>query len=346
MAGPGGALGLHQVMSPKPAPAKMEPKMQRRKATPKELEQGQREIEEAQRRLDQQGKDEVALEDGKVERDSKEAETPIPPEENMERVKAITEGPQSSKAASPEEIRPLKNAPEEPGATKETKVAVAAEGVLPSPQSAPFQRTSKAAASDLKTPEKKDEEGQHGVGSVEKSVAPQSDPKMSEPPHMSTPMTPLFDENQVRRFQELYAQAPWLFPQNVPQAPLSLMRPGQFLPPVQRPLFLEQDERRMHEEGRVGSSGFHGHGHDRSMDVDRENRELRRNLEKVLRENQLLRERVDALEFQKLDEDQRFATPNGSDGQLERPPKRRLIDPQKAQGRQKRLPTHTGRLSV
>ena len=171
MAGPGGALGLHQVLSPKPATAKMEPMMQRRKATPKELEQGQREIEEAQRRLDQQGKDEVALEDGKVERDSKEAETPIPPEENMERVKAITEGPQSSKAASPEEIRPLKNPPEEPGATKETKVAVAAEGVLPSPQSAPFQRTSKAAASDLKTPEKKDEEGQHGVGSVEKSVA-------------------------------------------------------------------------------------------------------------------------------------------------------------------------------
>ena len=113
-------------------------------------------------------------------------------------VKAITEGPQSSKAASPEEIRPLKNPPEEPGATKETKVAVAAEGVLPSPQSAPFQRTSKAAASDLKTPEKKDEEGQHGVGSVEKSVAPQSDPKMSEPPHMSTPMTPLFDENQTK----------------------------------------------------------------------------------------------------------------------------------------------------
>ena len=198
MAGPGGALGLHQVMSPKPAPAKMEPMMQRRKATPKELEQGQREIEEAQRRLDQQGKDEVALEDGKVERDSKEAETPIPPEENMERVKAITEGPQSSKAASPEEIRPLKNPPEEPGATKETKVAVAAEGVLPSPQSAPFQRTSKAAASDLKTPEKKDEAGQHGVGSLEKSVAPVSDPKMSEPPHMSTPMTPLFDENQLR----------------------------------------------------------------------------------------------------------------------------------------------------
>ena len=155
---------------------------------------------------------------------------------------------------------------------------------------------------------------------------------MSEPPHMSTPMTPLFDENQLRRFQELYAQAPWLYPQHAPHAPLSLMPPGQFLPPVQRPLFLEQDERRMHEEGRVGSSGFHGHGHDRSMDVDRENRELRRNLEKVLRENQLLRERVDALEFQKLDEDQRFAQ-MALTASLKDPRKRRPIDPQKARGR-------------
>ena len=47
MAGPGGALGLHQVMSPKPAPAKMEPKMQRRKATPKELERNRRSTKEA-----------------------------------------------------------------------------------------------------------------------------------------------------------------------------------------------------------------------------------------------------------------------------------------------------------
>jgi hypothetical protein len=76
------------------------------------------------------------------------------------------------------------------------------------------------------------------------------------------------------------------------------------------------------------------------MDVDRENRELRRNLEKVLRENQLLRERVDALEFQKLDEDQRFVTPNGSGGQLERPPKKEADRPPKSPS------THTGRLSV
>ena len=150
---------------------------------------------------------------------------------------------------------------------------------------------------------------------------------MSEPPHMSTPMTPLFDENQLRRFQELYAQAPWLYPQHVPQAPLPLMPPGQLMPPVQQPLFLEQDERRMHEEGRIGSSGYYGH--DRSIDVDRENQELRKNIGNKLRENQFLRERVDALEFQKMDEDQRCATPNCSDGQLERPTKKEADRPPK-----------------
>ena len=53
------------------------------------------------------------------------------------------------------------------------------------------------------------------------------------------------------------------------------------------------------------------------MEMDRENQELKRNIERVLKENHLLRERVD----------QRFATPNGSDGQLERPLKKEADRP-------------------
>ena len=288
-------------MSPKPATTAMDPMMQRRKATQKELEQGQREIEAAQRRLDQQVKEEVALEDKKAEGDSKEAQSRFPPEEKMERVKALTEGPQFSIAAPPEEIRPLENATEEPGVTKETKVAVSAEA------------------------------GQHGVGSLEKSVAPVSDPKMSEPPHMSTPMTPLFDENQLRRFQELYAQAPWLYPQHVPQAPLPLMPPGQLMPPVQRPLFFEQDERRMHEEGWIGSSGYYGH--DRSIDVDRENQELRKNIGNKLRENQFLREGSMLWSFKRWMKTSGVRLQIALMANLKDPPKRRLIDPQRPQRR-------------
>ena len=67
--------------------------------------------------------------------------------------------------------------------------------------------------------------------------------------------------------------------------------------------------------------------HERNMEMDRENQELKRNIERVLRENQLLRGRVDALAFQKIEEDQRFATPNGFDGQLERPPKKEADRP-------------------
>ena len=93
-------------------------------------------------------------------------------EENMERVKALTEDPQSSAAAPPEAVRPLEN--EEPGATKEAKVADRLEGSLIAARLGSSQ-TSKTAAGDLKTPEekgsvgqKKDEAGQYGVGSVEK----------------------------------------------------------------------------------------------------------------------------------------------------------------------------------
>ena len=153
-------------------------------------------------------------------------------------------------------------------------------------------QTSKTAVGDLKTPEE-----QYGVGSVEQNASPHSDPRLSDHPQMATPMTPLLDEHPLRRFHEFYSQAPWLYPQHVPHAPLPMLPPGQMMPPVQRPLFLYQDERIKGKEGRIGSSGFQVH--ERNLEMDRENQELKRNIERVLRENQLLRGRVDALAFQK-----------------------------------------------
>lgn len=55
---------------------------------------------------------------------------------------------------------------------------------------------------------------------------------------------PLFDEDQLRRFHELHAQAQWLYPGGPTRPPVAL----QPLQPVQRPLFLEYEERRNHEE--------------------------------------------------------------------------------------------------
>ena len=55
-----------------------------------------------------------------------------------------------------------------------------------------------------------------------------------------SPEQPLFDDQKLRRFQELYAQAPWLYFGG--QLPLP---PPPFQNPIARPLFLEQDERRL-----------------------------------------------------------------------------------------------------
>ena len=80
-------------------------------------------------------------------------------------------------------------------------------------------------------------------------------------------MTLLFDEQQLGRFHQLYNQAPCLYTPHVPHAPLSMMLPGPAMPPVQRLLFLEQDEQRMYVEGRLGFSGFYRH--ERNMDMNR-----------------------------------------------------------------------------
>ena len=78
-----------------------------------------------------------------------------------------------------------------------------------------------------------------------------SNPQQRQPgrsPESSAVITPgpkLFDDQQLRRFQELYAQAPWLYPGG--QLP---MPPPPFQHPIARPLFLEQDERRL--QGNTG----------------------------------------------------------------------------------------------
>ena len=66
------------------------------------------------------------------------------------------------------------------------------------------------------------------------------------------PQQPLFDVQQLRRFQDLFNQAPWLYPgghMGFHQRAIP--------PPLSRPHFLEQDERRMQETAGVGSQYVH-----------------------------------------------------------------------------------------
>ena len=118
-----------------------------------------------------------------------------------------------------------------------------------------------------------------------------------------SPVQPLFDEQQLRRFQELYAQAPWLYQQGG-QIP---MPPPPFQHPVARPLFLEQDERRLQGAGGMVDQ-THLHPYMPSVGPQ-ENMELKWELKELMDENRKLRDRVEVLE--KGSEDPKFSTPEG-----------------------------------
>ena len=139
----------------------------------------------------------------------------------------------------------------------------------------------------------------------------------------SPPQQPLFDDQQLRRFQELFQQAPWLYP----GGPVAFHQPA-IQPPISRPLFLEQDERRMQETVGMGSQYVYPYGP--AVGV-RENLELKKGIEEVL-ENRKLREKVERLEKAQLpqsEEDPKFSTPTGDNPkeaetpnqEADRPPK-------------------------
>ena len=133
----------------------------------------------------------------------------------------------------------------------------------------------------------------HQVVSVEATPAAQS----------NVSSVPLFDESQIRRFQEIYNQAPWLYPGN------QLLGPPAMVPqPIARPLFLEQDERRVHGVGMVGDQASYLFPY-MPQPGPSEHAELRRELERIMEENQKLRARIETLESMRVDDDQKFSTP-------------------------------------
>ena len=64
----------------------------------------------------------------------------------------------------------------------------------------------------------------------------------------SPPQQPLFADQQLRKFQDLFNQAPWQYP----GGHMGFHQPAS-PPPLSIPLFLEQDEGRMQETVGVGS---------------------------------------------------------------------------------------------
>ena len=87
-------------------------------------------------------------------------------------------------------------------------------------------------------------------------------------------------------------------------------------PPLARPLFLEHEERRLQSQRNVAeqppilnpyvqSPGFH------------ENAELRRNLKIMMEENQKLKDRLEALERPRQEDEPKFSTPDAINKEIE-----------------------------
>ena len=88
--------------------------------------------------------------------------------------------------------------------------------------------------------------------------------------------------------------------------------------PIARPLFLEQDERRVHGVGMVGDQASYLFPY-MPQPGPSEHAELRRELERIMEENQKLRARIETLESMRVDDDQKFSTPEE--------PKKEAVDP-------------------
>ena len=157
-------------------------------------------------------------------------------------------------------------------------------------------------------------------------IIPPSTASMSQA--VISPTQPLFDEQQLRQFQEMFNQAPWLYP-----GAQQLMMSNQFTmpPPIARPLFLEQDERRVQGSLQVGEAlqfafpyGQREGQNPRPQEIPFQSRS---DLKTLMEENKQLQERVLAVESQKKEEPQ-FSTPNGEQKEAETTTKEAARPPQ------------------
>ena len=180
-------------------------------------------------------------------------------------------------------------------------------------------KSPKPSSKARKTPDAREDRGGDGVMVVTdpkdgdfnvdvKGISNGPTPQQGQPgrsPESSAVITPgpLFDDQQLRRFQELYAQAPWLYPGG--QIPVP---PPPFQHPIARPLFLEQDERRLQGNIGVGDQTPFVFPYMPSVGPQ-EGVEWRKELRELMDENRKLRSRIEVLE--KGTEEPKFSTPEG-----------------------------------
>ena len=199
----------------------------RRRASPEELAQGEREMLAAQKRLEEETekKDGKPIEDVKVPEGTDSFEAP----KASQRVKDA-EGSEEKHASSPKSFAPplpVQDAPQvKPAETKVTPGAspaqVKSEPKMPAPAlGTPSESHGAVAPAVMDVNAPKVEKNVQVVPMVEQNVQGVSnghqhpgDPSSTTPAPTSagiSPNAPLFDEQQAWRFHELFSQAPWLY---------------------------------------------------------------------------------------------------------------------------------------
>lgn len=130
---------------------------------------------------------------------------------------------------------------------------------------------------------------------------------------VASPAQPLFDEQQLRRFQELHNQAPWLYLGGKIMVP-----PMQVQPPLARLIFLDQEERRLQGILIAGEKPPVAYPYMVPPSLH-ENVELRKGSESVMEEHRKLRARIELFENSNGEEDPKFSTPTGEVKEAETP---------------------------
>ncbi|CAL1154020.1 unnamed protein product [Cladocopium goreaui] len=291
----------------------------RRKATPKEMQQGQEEMRLAQERFEKEANEggELPLEDvqgdGKVEevekvklegapkslptkeRDEEGKTSPLPPRTSPAAITPAEPGSASSLAAQPRSANPQKE-------RSESASSLAAQPRSANPQKERSESASSLAAQPRSANPQKERSEKSSAGLTAMAMTP-GVVDMNKKVEEMTPLqnsagvpnqgsatpdvmhTPLFTEEQVRDMVMLQSRTPWLYGDQPARS---------FFPAFRRPSFLEAEEARMSAESHEMST-------------------MRAYMKELINQNEELKHRIHALEtgFAVPEVDLSFSTPNG-----------------------------------
>ena len=282
----------------------------RRRATPEELAQGQREMEQAQQRFQREAT-ELPLRDAWSEEDEavgtengrdRDDALEVPSIEDVGRDDGVVTQPDPRPAATTpsiaDEVRPAHLLMMEEVRPQHMTMMMTPNTRnpmnMPVPQAAPGELTNGPRSATPYQGEQGDLRSQPDAVQRATPMSSMSDRFQGQqlPPLASAPVTPaqpLFSEEQLRQMAYVNSQAPWLYQRIPPPPELSV-------PSVQRPLFLEYEEARLAEQ-------------------NRKMEQTMKQMQELMSENEKLRIRLEEFEKRRTEGEPKFSTPDQGNSQ-------------------------------